>query len=247
MAPQAAAPGRFADQVAEEASLSPPSAQELFYAASGFLADEVIGEKKDNDRVDQESEQALRGTLSKARKPSSKKKALSFPLERDVAGGATVTTPRGLRYSFVQQTKEGKDEEVESGRITGNWSEIRLAVESNMSGFLYVLAPLGNGKWQKLIPIDPGKMGETEAGIKVHSFQRVEFSLGQLTNALGNPIVSSLRVLLSAHSIDDLGQWVGSEVDMSEFQIERAEGAVFVVKIEPGRETPLLVNISLSH
>jgi len=245
MTPQASAPGRFADQVAEEASLSPPSAQELFYASSGLLGDEVIEEKNDNDRVDQGPGQALCGALSKASKPSSKKKAFSSPLERDVAGGGAVPTARGLRYSFVQHTKAGKDEEVESRQITGNWSEIRLAVESNVSGYLYVLASLGNGKWQKLVPIDTAETGKTEGWINVKSFQRVEFPLGQLTNALGNLVVSSLTVLLSPQPLDDLGQWLGSKVDMSEFQIERAEGAVFVVKIEPGKETPLLVDISL--
>jgi len=243
--PQAPPPGRFADQVAEEVSLSPPSAQELFYATSGFLADEVIAEKKDMDRVDQGSDQVFRGPLSKELKPSSRKKALSFPLERDIAGGGPVPIPRGLRYSFVQQSKEGKDDEVEGRQITSNWPQTRLALESNVSGYFYVLASLGNGRWQRLVPIDPGKIGQTEGGIKVNSFQRVEFSLGQLTNALGNLVVSSLTVLLSPHALDDLGQWLGSEVDMSEFQIERIDGAVFVVRIGPGKETPLLVDISL--
>ena len=120
-----------------------------------------------------------------------------------------------------------------------------MAVESNVSGYLYVLASLGNDKWQKLVPIDTAERVKTEVWIKVKSFQRVEFPLGQLTNALGNLVVSSLTVLLSPQPLDDLGQWLGSKVDMSEFQIERAEGAVFVVKIEPGKETPLLVDISL--
>jgi hypothetical protein len=245
MAPQATAPERFANQAVEEASLAPPSAQELFYASNGFLADEVIAEINDNDRVDQGSKQAFPGAVSKERRPSSKKKALSFPLEREVAGGGTISTARGIRYSFVQQTQDGKEEEVESRQITGNWSEIRLAVESNMSGYLYVLAPLGNGKWQNLVPIEISKTGQTEEGIKAKSFQRVEFSLSQLTNALGKPIVSSLTVLLSPEPLNDLGQWLGSEVATDGLLLERTDGAVFVVQIEPGKETPLLLDIFL--
>jgi hypothetical protein len=243
--PQTTVPGTLANQVVEEASLSSPSAQELFYAASGSLGDEVIGDKNDNDRVDQGSGQTLGRALSKSMNPSSKKKALSFPLEQEVVEGGAISMTRGLRYSFVQETKEGKDEEVEIRQITGNWSQIRLAVESNIFGYLYVLASLGNGKWQKLMPIDSGKTGHTEAGINVKSFQRVEFSLGQLTNALGNPVVSSITLLLSPTPLNDLGQWLGSNVAADGLLIERTDGVVFVVQIEPGKEVPLLVDISL--
>jgi hypothetical protein len=120
-------------------------------------------------------------------------------------------------------------------------------VELNVSGYLYVLAPLGNGKWQKLVPIDPGKTGKTEGGIKVQSFQRVEFPLGQLTNALGKPVVPSLTVLLSTHLLDDLGQWLGNQVDMSEFKIERVEGAVFVVEPTPISGEIVQVQIPLGN
>ncbi|MFZ1745683.1 MAG: hypothetical protein WAU17_07165, partial [Nitrospirales bacterium] len=243
--PHATAPGRIADQAMDEATQLPPSAQELFYAASGSLVDEVIGDKSDNDKVEQGSGQALRGTLSRTMKPSSKEKPLSFPLERDVAGGAAISTVRGLRYSFVQQTKEGKDEEVEIRQVTGNWSEIRLALESNVSGYLYVLAPLGNGKWQNLMPMESDKTGQTKEGIKVQSFHRVEFPLGQLTNALGKPVVTAITVLVSPKPLDDLGQWLGDKADISEVLIEWDESAVFVIQPALVKENPLYVWISL--
>ena len=239
--PQATAPNRFADQAVGEAPVAPPSAQELFYAASGSLSDEVIGDKNDNDRDDQ----ALRGSLSKTMKPSSKEKPMSFPLQRDFAGGAAIPTARGIRYSFVQHTNEGKDEEVEGQHITGNWSAIRLAVESNVPGYLYVLTSLGNGKWQKLVPIDTAKTVKTEGWINVKSFQRVEFPLGQLTNALGRPVVSAVTVLVSPKPLDDLGQWLGTKADISEVLIEREESAVFVIQPALVKENPLYVEISL--
>lgn len=236
--PHATAPGRMA---MDEATQLPPSAQELFYAASGSLVDEVIGDKNDIDRDDQ----AFRGTLSTTMKPSSKEKPMSFPLERDVAGGAAIPTTRGIRYSFVQQTKEGKDEEVEIRQVRGNWAEIRLAVESNVSGYLYVLAPLGNGKWQNLVPMESDKAGQIEAGLKLKSFQRVEYSLNQLTYNSKKSVAPSLTVLLSPMPRNDLSQWLESEVNMSEFQIERAEGAVFVVQSTFVKEKPLHVVITL--
>jgi hypothetical protein len=243
IAPQAKAPGRFADRAVEDLPQTPPGAQELFYASSGFLADEVITEKKDKDRMDQGSDQSLRGGISKELNHSSKKKALSFPLERDVAVSSAIPTARGIRYSFVRYTKEGKDQEVDAQQIKGNWSQIRLAVESNVSGYLYVLAPLDNGKWQNLVPLDPEQTKKTEGGIKVKSFQRVEYALDQLMPTSGQPVVPSLTLLLSPAPPENLSQWLGREVDMSEFQIERAEGAVFVVQptLEKGNPLHLVI------
>lgn len=127
----------------------------------------------------------------------------------------------------------------------GNWSEIRLAVESNVSGYLYVLAPLENGKWQNLVPMESDKTEQTKAGIKVKSFQRVEFSLGQLTDNSNKSSAPSLTVLLSPMLLDDLSQWLEREIDMSEYQIERVEGAVFVVQPARVKENPLHVVVSL--
>ena len=230
---QITAPDRIADQAMDEVTQLPPSAEELFYAGSGLLVDEVVGETNDVDREDQ----AHRGALSKAIKP----------LVRDFAGGTAIPTARGLRYSFVQQTKEGKDEEVDIRQITGNWSEMRLAVESNVSGYLYVLAPLGNGKWQNLVPMESVKTEQTEAGIKVKSFHRLEFPLGQLTDNSNKSSAPSLTVLLSPMLLDDLSQWLERETDMSEYQLERVEGAVFVVELSQMRKEIFQIEISLGN
>ncbi|MDT3778606.1 hypothetical protein PJI16_13650 [Nitrospira sp. MA-1] len=238
--PHATAPGRIADQTMDEATELPPSVQELFYAASGSLVDEVIGDENDNDRDDQTFQEGL----SRSGKPASKKKTLSVPLEQDVSGGAAMHSVRGIRYSFVQQTKEGKDEEVEIRQITRNWSEIRLAVEPNVSGYLYVLAPLGNGNGRKFLPLESDKGGQAEEGIKVKSFQRVEYSLSQLPDNSSKSIAPSLTVLLSSTPLNDLSQWLESEVDMSDFQIERTGGAVFVVERNYSKDKPFSLGLS---
>jgi hypothetical protein len=239
--PQATAPGRFADQGVGEASVSPPSAQELFYAASASLGDELIPSRKDTDQ------HTPGGTLRLEVKPSVKGKRSAEVVEQAPVSESISHSAMGIRYSFVRQTKDGEDEEVENRQITGNWSQIRLAVESNVSGYLYVLASLGNGKWQKLLPIDTAKTVKTEGWINVQSFQRVEFPLGQLTNALGKPVVSSITVLLSPEPLDDLGQWLGIEVDVSKLLIEQAEGAVFVVQSGSMGKDPLRVDVPLAE
>ncbi|GJL69572.1 MAG: hypothetical protein NPIRA06_22070 [Nitrospirales bacterium] len=239
--PQGTVPGRMAVQATEEATQSFQSPQELFYAASGSLIDEVIGEENNNDRNDQ----TLHNGLSKAGKSSAKKKALSSLQEQDVSGGPAMPTAKGIRYSFIQKTKEGKDEELETRQVAGNWSEIRLAVESNVSGYLYVLAPLDAGKWQNLVPMDPERKKKAEGWIKVKSFQRVEYLLDQLTNPSGKTVASQLVVLVSPTPLNDLGQWLGSEVDRTGLLIEREAGAVFAIDPETDKEVPLRVLISL--
>ncbi len=239
MAPQASDSGRLADQAVKEAPLSPPSAQELFYAASASLGDELIPARKDTDQ------QVPSKTLRLEVKPSVKGKRSAEVIGQASVSESVSQSAMGIRYSFVQHTKEGKDEEVESRQITGNWSEIRLAVETNVSGYVYVLFPLGNGKWQNLVPTDPGQTRKTEGGIKVQSFQRVEYALDQLTDTSGQLVVTSLTVLLSPAPLENLGQWLGSEVDMSEFKFERAEGAVFVVGQTSNAKLPILIEIQL--
>lgn len=240
MAPQASAPGRFADQAVKEAPLSFPSAQELFYAANASLGDELNPVRRDTDQ------QVPSGTLRLEVKPSVKGKRSAEVIEQASVSESVSQSAMGIRYSFVRHTKDGEDEEVERRQITGKWSEFRLAVESNVSGYLYVLASLGNGKWQKLVPIDSSKTVKTEAGIKVKSFQRVEFPLGQLTNALGKPVVSSITILLSPNLLNDLGQWLGSDVDETGLVIERTDGGVFVVEPTSNLEQPIRLEIPFS-
>lgn len=228
--PEASAPPAFMKQRAEEKPSMPSapgeSAQELFYAASGSLADEVISDTHEQDR----SDQSFRGMASERGNSSIQEK---YPLDskaRKAVEGEAGPGLMGIRYSFVQHMESGKEEEVDGRQVTEQWSRLRLAVESNISGYLYVLAPLGNGKWQKLVPVPSPKQEQTVNGIKVKPYRRVEFSLGQMTNTLGKPIVSSLAVLLSKAPLDDLGPWLGREVDMGEFLIEREAGAVFLVE-----------------
>ena len=66
-------------------------------------------------------------------------------------------------------------------------------------------------------------------------YQPVNFALSQLTNTLGKPVVSSITVLLSSTPLTDLGQLLGGNDGMSEVQIAREEGKVFVVEttVEP--------------
>ena len=95
------------------------------------------------------------------------------------------------------------------------------------------------------MPVESDKTEQTEAGIKVTSFHRVEFSLNQLTDNSNKSVAPSLTILLSLMPLNDLGQWLESKVDMSEFQVDRVEGAVFVVQPTLVKENPLHVVVSL--
>jgi hypothetical protein len=213
----------FADRLQGGGGISSPSARELYYANKGQRADDAE-EEIDGRRA----QQLLRGTTSKAEKAlTGEVSDLKDPKEvvQDDKQGQT----RGIRYSFVRRAADGKDEVIDITRFSGRWSELQMAIEPNVSGHLYVLTSFGKGKWQWMRPESLNIPRSGDGAIQVKAYQPVNFALSQVTNTLGKPVVSSIKVLLSYAPLTDLGKWLGDKDDMSEVLIERAKGAVFVV------------------
>ena len=116
---------------------------------------------------------------------------------------------RGIRYSFVRRAVDGEDETIDITKFSGKWSDLQLAIESNVSGYLYVLTSFGKGKWQWVKPESGNISVLSDGAIKVNDYQPVHFALSQVTNTLGKPVVSSIIVLLASTSLTDLGKWLG--------------------------------------
>jgi len=90
----------------------------------------------------------------------------SGPAEPTSAGTAAVHL--GLRYNLVMvDAQSGKSEDVDPDRTLRTGDCFAISLESNRSGYLYVLAKQSSGSWQPLLPspemtdesniIDPGK------------------------------------------------------------------------------------------
>jgi len=150
---------------------------------------------------------------------------------------------RGIRYRFVRRSLNGQDEVIDRMPFSGKWSELTLEIESNVSGYLYVLTSFETGKWQWVKPGLLNVPRSSDGGINVMPYQPVNFALSQLTNTLGKPVVSSITVLLSSTPLTDLGKWLGSNLDMPEMQIERVDSVVFMIQLTSINDNPLRLKI----
>ena len=243
--PEASTPtpirGLLADQAVREEPPPQPGALDLFYAGLGAGDD-----GSQSAGTDAES-QPLRKRRSKSSMPKAKgENELSTHGEK-TEGEAVIRKAKGIRYSFVRETADGEEEMGDAQQITGDWRDVRLAIEPNESGFLYVLAPVGRGKWQQLEGTTRLERDDNPDDGNVKAYQIVEFGLGVITNIMGKLVISSITVLLSPSPLENLGPWLGGNGAMSELQIERTDDSVYVVRPGAVSEAPLRVVITLEE
>ena len=241
---QLSQPATFADRVQKKDVLSSPGARKLFYANQGRRADEA-GKELEGMRA----QQLLGGMSSKAEKALTEEVS-DLRETQEVVKDYSLGQNRGIRYSFVQKTLDSKDESIDIKQFSGHWVDLRLAIESNVSGHLYVLTDLGKGQWQFVIPESFNVPASSDGAIKVKPYQPVNFALSQVTNTLGKPVVSSITVLLSSSPLGDLGRWLGMEEGQGQSEgrlTEQAAQEVFLVDSSLGLGVPLQVNISLKY
>ena len=136
---------------------------------------------------------------------------------------------------------------AEGHQITGDWRNVRLVIEPNEDGFLYVFAPVGRGKWQQLAGMTAVKQKDNPVGGNVKAYQVVEFRMGVITNRFGKLVISSITVLFSPTPLENFGKWLGGNANMPELQIERTDDSVYVVRPGVASDAPLRVNITLEE
>ena len=234
----------FADRRRGGDATSSLSVRELFYANKSRRVDGV-GEELDGMRAQQ-----LLGGLSSKTEKALTEDDQDLKKSQEVVQDDAQGQARGIRYSFVRRAVDGEDETIDITKFSGKWSDLQLAIESNVSGYLYVLTSFGKGKWQWVKPESGNISVLSDGAIKVNDYQPVHFALSQVTNTLGKPVVSSIIVLLASTSLTDLGKWLGQGVGAqpSEGRLTEhsaAQNFVIAPSLEPG--TPLRVNISLEN
>jgi len=234
----------FADQVRKGNALSSRSARDLFYANKSRRVD-AVGEELDGMRA----QQLLGGTVSKAEKDLTEEVS-DLKKSQEVVQDDSQGPTRGIRYSFVRRAADGNDEAIDITKFSGKWSDLQLVIESNVSGHLYVLTSFGKGKWQRVRPESLNIPRSSDGAIHVKAYEPVNFALTQVTNTLGNPVVSSITLLLASTPLGELGRSFGVEGSQGELEgslTEHTRAEVFIAapSLEPG--TPLRVNISLKN
>ena len=235
------APARVAGQAAKEEPLPPPGALDLFYGRLGVGNHGNRAVRTDAD-VPIPEKASSESSKSKAREKGSVSAQDVMP-----GGEAVIQRARGIRYSFIRETEKKEEELTEGQKITGDWRDVRLAIEPNEAGFLYVFAPIGRGNWQQLAGMTVAKQKDTPEAGNVKAYQVVEFPLGVITNRFGKLVISSVTVLFSPTPLENVSKWVSGSVNQSELQIEQTDYSVYVVRSGVDSEAPLRVDITLEE
>lgn len=102
--------------------------------------------------------------------PASNASSASGPFQNASMGSAPVPNPLGLRYSIVQRMRNGQEREVDPETVFRTGEQIRLRVEANDIGYLYVAQKGSKGNWTLLMPSPEVNGGKN----KVTPYKRYE-------------------------------------------------------------------------
>ncbi len=229
----------FSDVMQEEDAQPSRSANELVLKNKRKRVDLVEG---DSDRVD--VLQGLESVSAKEENALAKERA-DGQYSEEIIQLYTEGQSKGIRYHFIRRVFDGKDQEIEITQFSGNWSELSLSIESNISGYLYVLTAYGKRKWQWMRSDSSNLQRASDGAIVMDAKQSVNFALSQVTNTVGNPVVSSISVILSFAPLEDLGQWLGDTRAIADVQVESTGDHVFALQSSIGSDLPLRVEIPL--
>jgi len=231
----------FVDQVKKSNAISAPSARDIFYANTSRRADEAGIELEDK-----RANQLLDGMSSDERFVEEETSDL-IETQESVIDFALVGS-RGIRYSFFRKTSDGKNEAIDITQFSGNMAELRLTIESSVSGYLYVLTHFGKGKWQLVSPKSSNDSVLSDGAITVNPYQPVDFALSQITHAQGKAMVSSMTLLLSSIPLMTVGDWLGVEKGHAQHEgrfSEQVQGDIFVTEHMLQPPKPLKVAIHM--
>jgi hypothetical protein len=77
---------------------------------------------------------------------------ISAQSDKTIKGVKTEASPLGLRYSIMKRLSTGQFSEVDPDTVFRSGDRIRLTVESNNSGYLYIVLRGSSGRWNLLFP-----------------------------------------------------------------------------------------------
>ncbi|HTB13056.1 MAG TPA: DUF4384 domain-containing protein [Bryobacteraceae bacterium] len=113
---------------------------------------------------------------SPAKPPVAKQTAPPSPKQNSVPVVNAANVPLGLRYSVMKRDASGKFIEVDQDSTFRSGDRIRLSVDTNTPGYLYVVMQGSSGNWRLLFPsadveggnnrIDKGVSQQIPAGDK---------------------------------------------------------------------------------
>jgi len=183
----------------------------------------------------------------------------------------TASVPLGLRYAVLKRNAGGQYGEVDPDTNFSSGDRIRLKVDANTSGYLYVVMQGSSGTWKLLFPaaevaggsnlvrkgesrqIPPGNTGQfvfdEQAGnekLFIVLTRQPEADLDKLIYAMGGT-----KALVAQASVqDDVVAKLRSQVaarDLVFEKVDSSENAAYVVNPSSAPDARLVVDVALKH
>jgi Domain of unknown function (DUF4384) len=126
----------------------PLSAREIFYSAP---SEQPAATKKSEAPKSQKKAAPETAKAKPSVPPPTQPSAITAPSQVPLVQAAYTTTPLGIKYSILQRV--GADyTEVSPDSVFHSGDRIRLRVEVNAAGYLYVISRGSSGTWKPLFP-----------------------------------------------------------------------------------------------
>jgi hypothetical protein len=189
----------------------------------------------------------------------------------------TASVPLGLRYAVLKRDEGGQYNEVDPDTSFRSGDRIRLKVDANTSGYLYVVMRGSSGTWKLMFPsaevaggsnlvhkgesrqIPSGERGQfvfdEQAGnekLFIVLTRQPEPDLDKLIYSMGGTVTKDgSRSLVSQASLgDDIVSKLRAQVasrDLVFEKVDSTENAAYVVNRSSAPDARLVVDIALKH
>jgi hypothetical protein len=184
----------------------------------------------------------------------------------------TASVPLGLRYAVLKRDAAGQYHEIDPDTSFRSGDRIRLKVDANTSGYLYVVMRGSSGTWKLLFPsaevaggsnrvikgesrqIPSGERGQfvfdEQAGSEklfIVLTRQPEPDLDKLIYSMGGKPESLISQAMVA---DDVVSKLRAQVNSRDLVFEKAdsnENAAYVVNPSSAPDARLVVDIALKH
>jgi len=189
----------------------------------------------------------------------------------------SASVPLGLRYAVMKREANGEYGEVDPDTSFHSGDRIRLKVDANTSGYLYVVMQGSSGTWKLLFPsaeiaggsnlvrkgesrqIPSGERGQfvfdEQAGnekLFIVLTRRPEPDLDKLIYSMGGTVTKdgSRSLVAQASLADDVIAKLRAQVNSRDLVFEKVdstENAAYVVNPSNAPDSRLVVDIALKH
>ncbi len=185
--------------------------------------------------------------------------------------------PLGLRYAVLKRDEGGQYNEVDPDTSFRSGDRIRLKVDANTSGYLYVVMRGSSGTWKLMFPsaevaggsnhVSKGESRQIPSGERGQFFfdeqagneklfivltRQPEADLDKLIYSMGGTVTKDgSRSLMAQASLDDeMVSKLRNQVNSRDLVFEKVdstENAAYVVNPSSAPDARLVVDIALKH